>query len=327
MALFSTKENRVKCGRCNTEFDIRKNTLQCPLCGFGKHLFSDVFTSSPADTLSVSPETIKISDYLAIPSMLKLPSGKVVSDHETSVVGLWGMVNDFFSGKALLRISANMIKENKKDYISLIELIESAKKTIHNHSLTKLKGFPNDLNEESSVGRLVYHFIDGFYKMGLFEVKPVKKFESEKIWKEDWKNILIRPTEEGLAFAILPNKVFDEKNYEDQTFTNVEKNWMLNYLREIDKSGFKEYTLLKEIVYLMNKGNKNHLDLMDWFKENPSFISYLRGWSSKKDDPKAFEKQIYRLAQTFSSGKISLLREIGIIKNKRNDYTIIGELK
>ena len=327
MALFS-KENRVKCGRCNTEFDFQKNSSECPLCGFGKHLFTEGDSVGSIIQRSVAyGESSKTVDYLAIPSIIKLPPGKIISDHETSVVGLWGMVNDFFSGKALLRINANMINENKKDYVSLFDLIESSKKVMHINGLNKLKGFPNDLNAKSSVGRLVYHFIDGFHKMGLFEVKPIKKFESEKIWNEDWKNILIRPTEEGLAFARLPNKVFDEKNYGDQTLTSLEKNWMLNYLKQIDKFGFREYTLLNEIVSFIKQGNNGNVDLLGWFEQNPSFISYLEGWSSKKDNPKIFEKQIYRLAQTFSVGKISLLREMGIIKNKRNDYTIIGEMK
>ncbi len=323
MALFS-KENRVKCGRCNTEFDFQKNSERCPLCGFGKHMFTN---DSLPKIDNVGSKELSKNDYLIIPSYLKLSKGKVISDHETSIVGLWGMVNDFFSGKALLRINANLLNETKKDYISLFDLIECAKNTILYNKLTKLKGFPNDVTADSSVGRLVYHFIDGFHKMGLFEIKPLKKMEGEKIWSEDWKNILIRPTEEGLAFSRLSNKVFDEKNYEDQTLTVVESEWLLQYLREIDKKGFKEYTLLKEIFFFIKNGNNGNKDLWAWFKKNPSFIKYIEAWSGKKDNPKAFEKQINNLAQTFSSGKISLLREIGIIKNKRNDYTIIGDIE
>ncbi|MBM3232389.1 hypothetical protein FJZ21_03375 [Candidatus Pacearchaeota archaeon] len=324
MALFSTKENRIKCGRCNTEFDFSKNVDKCPLCGFGRHLFSEIIIPAIQNT-SVSFESRK-SDYLTIPPQFSLPAGKIVVNNTTRIVGSWGMVNDFFSGKALLRINANMIKENNKEYVSLYDLIENAKKIMASHKLTKLKGFPNDVTAESSVGRLVYHFVDGFHKMGLFEVKPLKKFEGDKIWNEDWKNILIRPTIAGLSFARLPNKVFDENNYEDQTLTVSESEWIINYLREIDKEGFKEYTLLKEIVYFIKKGNNGNKDLWEWFKGRDSFVSYVKSWSDKKDDSKAFEKQLHNLAQTFSSGKISLLRELGIIKNKRNDYTIIGEI-
>lgn len=320
MALFS-KENRIKCGRCNTEFDLQKNLQSCPLCGFGKHMFKEM-TGDPSSTVG----EIKIEDYLVPPPSMNFAPGKIVLDHETKVVGLWGMVNDFFSGKALLRINANMISERKKDYVSLFDLIEFSKKMMHRYNLTKLKGFPNDLNSESSVGRLVYHFIDGFYKMGLFEVKFTKKFDGGKIWKEDWRDILIRPTEEGLEFARLPNRVFDEKNYEEQTLTNKEREWIINYLKKIDNKGFKEYTLLKEIFLFLKKGNNGNVDLWNWFKSNDSFVSYLKVWSSKKENPKSFNKQIEKLAQTFSIGKISLLREMGVIKNKRNDYTIIGEL-
>lgn len=324
MAFFPNKENRVKCGRCNTEFDVHKNGAQCPLCGFGKNLFNE--KGILKEMLENSLDAVAYKDYLTIPKEIQLPSGRIVDDKETAVVGFWGMFNDFFSGKALLRINANMLKETNKEYISLHDLIENAKIVIDKNNLSELKGFPNDVNGESSVGRLVYHFIDGFYKIGLFEVKPVKKFERDKIWSEDWKNILIRPTKEGLVFARLPNKVFDDKKYDDQTLTLEEKEWMINYLKKIDKEGFKEYTLLKDIASFIQKGNNGNRDLWAWFKENPEFVNYVTAWSTKKDNPKAFEKQLHTLAQTFSAGKISLLREMRIIENKRNDYTIIGEM-
>ena len=66
--------------------------------------------------------------YLAIPAQVKLPSGKILNDEETSRVGLWGMFNDFFSAKALLRINANLLHETQSDYLSLDKLIDVAKK-------------------------------------------------------------------------------------------------------------------------------------------------------------------------------------------------------
>ena len=41
MVLFTTQENRIKCGRCNTGFDLNKNMGGCPLCGFGKKAFKE----------------------------------------------------------------------------------------------------------------------------------------------------------------------------------------------------------------------------------------------------------------------------------------------
>ena len=209
MSLFSNKENRIRCEHCNTEFDLNKNSQECPLCGFGKR--SSTYDSQ--DTNLKSAEKTKQDvlaqrekkSYLAIPAQVKLPSGKILNDEETSRVGLWGMFNDFFSAKALLRINANLLHETQSDYLSLDKLIDVAKKTIHENRLNKFKGFPNDITSESSIGRLVYHFMDGFHKMGLFEVKLDSKPEKNTIWNENWSLIKVRPTQEGLEFAKLKN--------------------------------------------------------------------------------------------------------------------------
>lgn len=321
MAFFSSAENRIKCGRCGTEFDVNKNKDGCPLCGLG----SIKVIEQEAKNFNNIKETE--SDLLNIPIELKLSPGKIIVDKESSKVGLWGMFNDFFSGKALLRISANMLEKEKKEYVSLNQLIESAKKIMNDRKLLSLKGFPNDIDSDSSVGRLVYHFMAGFHKIGLFEVKTIGIQEGKSIWNYSWDDLMIRPTKEGLEFARIKNKVFEDKDYENQTLTNEESKWMIKYLREIDKKGFKEYTILKQIVDFIREGNNGNKDLWGWFKKNPNFITYIKDWSSKNNNQKAFEKQLTNLSQTFSSGKISILRELGIIKNKRNDYTIIGELK
>ena len=39
-----------------------------------------------------------------------------------------------------------------------------------------------------------------------------------------------------------------------------------------------------------------------------------------------FEKQLGNYSKSYAASKISLLRELGAIRNKRNDYTIIGEI-
>ena len=66
--------------------------------------------------------------------------------------------------------------------------------------------------------------------------------------------------------------------------------------------------------------------MWDWLKKNPEFVSYVKERSGKSKNPKAFERQLENLSKTFGASKISLLRELGIIKNKRDDYTIIGEI-
>jgi len=331
MGIFSTKrENIVRCGKCNTEFDLELNKEGCPLCGFGKNKESISSSNLQLPTSNTLKDTYENGydniNYLAIPPQIKSSKGKPVLDDETKFVGLWGMFNDYFSGKGLLRICANMIYWGKKENVTLTSLIESTKHVVKQENLSSLKGFPKDIKNDSSVNRLVYHFLVGFYKMGLFEVELKEPSKKDNLWNHDWDDILIKPTSEGLEFARLKNKVFDEKKYEDQTLTKEERDWLLNHLRAIDKIGFKEYTLLNEIVSFMKRG-KTGKDLEKWFAGEERFKSYMRSWSAKTNNAKEFEKQISSLSTTFSASKISLLRELGIIKNERNKFDVIGKLK
>ena len=326
MSLFSSNENRVRCGKCGTEFDLSKNQGGCPLCGFGRSQTIDILSNNEPS----KEESNRGGDLLTIPPQLKLSRGSINYEGGRNKVGSWGMFNDYFSGKALLRINANLMYEKKVEFVSLHELVENAKVIISKRGLNKMKGFPNDIKAESSVSRLVNHFLVEFYNMGFFEVQSKSPIKKKNIWNESWENILVRPTREGLEFAKLKNKIFDEKAdpiKDNQVLTSEERQWLINYLKDIEKFNFKEYTLLKEISSFIQKGNNGNNDLWEWFKTNPIFVSYVKEWSSKSGDTKEFEKQISNLSQTYGSGKISLLRELGVISNKRNDYTIIGELK
>jgi ribosomal protein L37E len=331
MGIFNTKrENIVKCGKCSTEFDLELNKEGCPLCGFGKNKETASSSSLQIPTSDMMKDICNTEhsnrNYLAIPPQIKSSQGKPILDDEAKFVGLWGMFNDYFSGKGLLRVCANMIYSGKEENVTLSNLVETVKEVIKQENLSSLKGFPNNIRNESSVNRLVYHFLVGFHRMGLFRVELKEPGKKDSIWNQDWDEILVRPTSEGLEFARLKNKVFDEKKYEDQTLTKEESDWLLNYLKKIDKDGFKEYTLLKEIVSFMKKG-KTGKDLEKWFAKEKKFESYLRSWSAKTNNAKEFEEQISSLATTFSASKISLLRELGIIKNERNKFDVIGELR
>ena len=60
---------------------------------------------------------------------------------------------------------------------------------------------------------------------------------------------------------------------------------------------------------------------------NKEFQDYIKKRSKRaKDDPRAFQKQLSNYARSFASAKISLLREMGVVRDKRNDYTITGEI-
>ena len=87
-------------------------------------------------------------------------------------------------------------------------------------------------------------------------------------------------------------------------------------------------TLIQEVFEHIKSGHNGNKDLWNWFENDKRFQDYIRSRSRRaKEDPKIFDKQLSNYAKTFASTKISLLRELGIIKNKRNDYSIIGELR
>lgn len=321
MGLFTQSENRIRCGSCSTEFDLNKNQNGCPLCGFG------VTPSSNRPKITPIINDVNDYNYLTIPASMKLPDGKITQIGKLeSTLGLFGMINDFFSAKACLRICANIMHKHNKQYVTIQELLDISKPIFEKKDLLKFKGFPSDINNDVAVGRLVHHFIRSFVKMGLFEVKVNEKVEKTNIWNEKFENILLRPTKQGLEFSQMKNNIFDNI-IESQVFTTEEKKWMIDYLKKLDQSGFKEYTTLLKVYSFLKSGKNGNSDLCNWFKSDETFVEYVKSTSRNPNDDKAFRKKLINLSQTFGSGKISLLREFGVIKNKRNDYTLVGELK
>ncbi len=318
MGIF-TPENRIKCGNCGTEFDFGRNTNGCPLCGFGgKKTVKEEFKTASNAAASVG----KVN-YLAIPPELKLKSGNVFSDKETETWGSWLMFNDFFAPKFLARVLAWKLSEKKTEAVILKEFMVSIVQIIKDNELTSLKGFP-DLEKDRDGNRLVNHFLKTATNMGLFEVKPLSG-KIKNVWTEKWDNIFVSLTKEGLEFARLRNTVFDDHKKE-QVLTPEEKEWLVDYLKQIDRSGYKEYSVLKEVYNHLKSGHNGNKDLWAWFEKNEKFRDYIKYRSEKaRKDPKIFQKQLHNYARSFASAKISLLRELGVVRDKRNDYTILGE--
>ena len=318
MGIF-TSENRIKCGNCGTEFDFNRNISGCPLCSFGgKKTIKEEFK-----TASNAANSAGKVNYLTIPPELKLRSGSVISDRETETWGSWLMFNDFFAPKFLARVLAWKLSEKKTDAVVLKEFMLNIVQIIKENELTSLKGFP-DLEKDRDGNRLVNHFLKTTTNMGLFQVKPVSG-NVKDVWTEKWDNILISLTKEGLEFARLRNTVFDDHKKE-QVLTVEEKDWLVDYLKQIDHSGYKEYSVLKDVYNHLKDGHNGNKDLWSWFEKDEKFRDYIKYRSEKaRKDPKIFQKQLHNYARSFASAKISLLRELGVVKDKRNDYTILGE--
>jgi len=319
VGIFASNENRIKCGECNAEFDLNKNNEGCPIC------IIEGRKKKPSLKQEIESAGKGIlTDYLAIPAELKLSSGKLILNEGTKLIGTWGMFNSFFPGKAVLRILANMMYKNKIEYTILDDLINKSAGIFKANGFSKLRGFPNDPEKQNSIGRLVYHFIKTFNEMGFFLVKAKEENKGD-VWDEPWKNIEITLTKEGLDFAKLPNRIFDDHE-PIQVLTTEEKVWLLKYLKKIDEAGYKEFYMLINVFEFIKKSNNGKEELWAWYRNNSTFRKYVQEWSRKSGDREAFEKQIANLAPTFAAGKVALLRELGVIKNRRNDYTIIGNL-
>jgi len=339
MKLFNIQENRIKCGRCNTEFDINKNKGGCPLCGFSKKVLFEKevefipikhYPKKEEITVSIDSKkekmvkTIIDREYIGIPPKIELKVGKVFTDDETKTWGSWLMFNDFFAPKFLARVLAWKTHKEKSS-ILLSDLMKDAINLIQIYNLSSLKGFPN-LRKDSKGHRLVHHFLRTFTNMGFFKVESID-INARDVWKEDWDKINISLTKEGLEFAQLRNPIFED-NKEEQILSDEEIKWLISYLKQIDRKGYREYSVLKEVYDFLKKGRNGNKDLWIWFEENEKFRDYILKRSKKaRNDPKIFDKQLHNYARTFASAKVSLLRELGVVRNKRNDYSILEDLE
>ena len=232
MKLFSNQENRIRCGKCGTEFDLNKNKDSCPLCGFGKK--SIVETSVEFTKKDEIPKIYAGVEFFGVPPELNLQKGKVITDKETQTWGSWLMFNDFFAPKFVGRVIAWKMHKEKKDYVFLNELMEECINLISKHNLSELKGFPN-LEKDRQGGRLVHHFLRTFVNMGLADASIDGRRENS-IWAENRSKVQISLTKQGLEFARIKNPVFDEGKRE-QILSLEEKNWLVDYLKDIDREG------------------------------------------------------------------------------------------
>ena len=335
MKLFDSRKNWIKCGNCGTEFDLGKNH-GCPLCLFGTGK-RKVHTPLQKNA-EIHDQTAE--NCLEIPQDFHPESKNPVVGYQEKTVGSWGMFNSFFPGKAISRVAANMINNAESDYVPLKEVIQKTAEAVKSAGIVRLRGFPNNTARESSVGRLANHFAKTFYDMGLIDLRPMNPANRSglKIYgrgnlkiqingqKVELSALEMGLTRDGLDFARLRNGIFDDRK-DSQILSKEESDWMISYLKRIAKEGYNEYPILHELYSFLKEGNKKWRDLCNWFAQKAELEEYAKKWSRKAGDEKAFRQQIDGLASTFAAGKLSLLRELGAVSNKRNDYTIIGNLR
>lgn len=262
--------------------------------------------------------TKPLPNYLAPPpDLTNLKSGNpYLKTPGAEHVGTWGQFNSFFPVKAVLRILSHLVSENGGKAANLQDLVNRSKAVFELAGLRHYRGFPSS-RKESAVGRLVWHFITPAHEMGLIKIEG-----EDEVPVRGWGKVHVVPTKEGLEFARLKNLIFDEQDTK-QLLSDAEREWVLGHLKKIDAKGYKEYSFLKEIFDELKKGNA---DIASWLKNNQRFINYVKSWSRKAEDEKKFKKQVANVAGTFVQSKIALLRELGVISDKRNDYSILRNL-
>jgi len=290
----------------------------------------DIGVLQPGEIKTTQPPQFLAQDYLKIPKEVSgLENGHITEDNEQARrVGTWGQFNSFFPVKAALRILANLMEERNVDSIKLDEFVGICIDLFRKKKLEAYRGFPSS-NKDTAVGRFVWHFLTPAQEMGLIKVK---ESNLEYDWipnsQNDWGEVSITLTRQGLEFAMLKNNLFDSPSPR-QILTEEEKEWIVEFLKRIDDEGYKEYSLLKDVFEFLKQGHNGKDDLWNWFEKDQRFIDYVKSWSRKArlGREEDVQKQIRNLAMTFSASKVALLRELGVVNNRRNDYTIMGELE
>lgn|GEM_PF-1377442 len=261
--------------------------------------------------------TKPLPDYLSPPPELAgLKSGHPYLETSAAKhVGTWGQFNSFTPIKAVLRILCHTVSEKGGEAVNLQELVDRSREIFKTAGLARYRGFPSS-NKDSAVGRLVWHFITPAHEMGLVRIEGAKEIPAR-----GWGKVMISPTKEGLEFAGLKNHIFDERGTK-QVLSDAEREWMLGHLKKMDAEGYKEYSFLLEVFGELKKGNT---DIASWLENNRRFINYVKSWSRKAGEEKKLKKQLANVATMFAQSKIALLRELGVISDKRNDYTVIDK--
>lgn len=229
-----------------------------------------------------------------------------------SKVGSWGMFNSYVPGKASLRVLLHLLKKDDGKPIRYWDFVDECVAEFWKVGL-RYRGFPKKTTK-SAKGRLAMHLIWPFYEMGLLSVSGEKS------------NPLVAITKEGLEFTTLSNPLLDRREKE-KPLSAEEQKWLLSHLEKIDKDGYKELTVFEDLVTFLSEGERGFKDIVSYFEENKEFKSWVLEGSRHKDSPKAFARQMRNMSRTFASGKIALLRELGIVSSARATYRVISQLK
>lgn len=230
---------------------------------------------------------------------------------EEKKFGAWGMFNSYLPGKASLRVLVSMMCRNGGNAVKFWKLVDECASEFWRLGL-RYRGFPKRTSD-SAKSRLAMHLIWPYSDMGLMHIFGEKN------------DPLVAVTKDGKEFASLHNPLIDDGK--GQPLSSDEQKWMLSHLKKIDGLGYKDFTVLNEVVEFLKQGSRNFEDIVNHFRTSREFEPWVLQGSRHKDSPKAFAEQLQNVSRTFASGKIALLRELGIVSDSRAEYNVIGTME
>ena len=269
--------------------------------------------------------TAESSEHVSIRTALETPDPHkelpamgnfkvAIPEIRKSKFGSWGMFNSYLPGKTALRVLITLISKNGGNPIRFGELIDESIKYFSRSRLSRFRGFPKRTSDSART-RLRTHLIVPYHEMGL-----IKLLNNEK-------NPLIMVTKDGIDFARLQNPLLDEGSRKGDILSEEEREWLINHLRKIDKQGYEEFSLLENLTNFLSGEERRFNDLAQWFRNNESFVEWLKSGSRCREDQNAFSRQLLNVSRTFASGKVALLRELGIISTSRAKYHVLRNLE
>jgi hypothetical protein len=226
--------------------------------------------------------------------------------------GSWGMFNSYVPGKAALRVLLHLLTKSDGKAVKYWDLINECIVQFWKSGL-RARGFPKRTSD-SAKSRLAMHLIWPYHEMGLLSISGEKS------------DPMVSITRDGFEFANLPNPSLD-RGEKDKPLSSEERKWLLTHLERIDAKGYKELTIFEDLVAFLSERDRHFEDIVDHVKANSEFESWVLNGSRHKNSPKAFARQMENIARSFASGKIALLRELGIVSPSRATYKIIGHLE
>ncbi|MFX0199992.1 MAG: hypothetical protein ACFFCW_28055 [Candidatus Hodarchaeota archaeon] len=262
-------------------------------------------------------ELPKVSTFTKADPTKHIPSVETMEFAEPIIkkaeFGAWGMFNSFAPGKVALRILINLIDDQKEGFVKFSHLVDACITEFSRSGLYRYRGFPKKTSE-SARSRLAMHLIMPYNDMGLIRV-----YHEEKDPR-----ILI--TKDGFHFSKLHNPLLNSGD-KSKYLSEEESTWLICHLKKIEGQGYKEFSMLRNLAKFLAKSDVNFHDIANWFRNNKDFEEWLKVGSRYRDNPKAFSRQLENVARTFASGKIALLRELGIVTDTRATYRVLRNLE